>query len=484
MKIIKELKNKLIHMPVTAKAALVYVIASFITRAFHLITTPLFTRIMSVSQIGEVSNFSTWQSFISDVVTLGLCSGAINIALKDYRDDRLGFIKSSQFLILLSVLIGAIITVICYPIISPILGMPFHYIILMFVMIYFGTSKSFWISLNRYEFHYKGVGILTIASSILTAGISVLAVIYASNKGYEDLSSVRIYASSAVTLSFCIPICLKFFINKKPLVKKEYCVFAFTIGTPMIVHTLSKTVLSASDRVMINAMSGPEALGYYSVLYTLASIIIIVWDSINASLVPYIFGKLDGGKEAEEDIRKMSATMLVVFAVVSLLMILFAPEIVWIVASEKYLKSVYIMPPISIGIFFTSLYSLYANIIMYHKKTNWIMTATTGAAVFNLITNFVFIKMFGYVAAAYTTLASYVLLAVIYCVCSKKVHGYSVYSNKQFWGIGMVLTVVGLLCSLLYINTVVRYVIIGIILTLIIIFRKKAIESYKIIRNK
>lgn len=471
-------------MPVGTKAALVYTIASFITRGFSFITTPLFTRIMSVEQMGVVSNFSTWQGFISDVVTLGLVSGAVNIALKDYKEDRLGFLKNAQFLILLGVLTGGLVIGLCYPILEPVMKMPFHYIPLMFVSVFLGASKSLWMSLNRYEFRYKAVGLVVVAYSVLSAGLSVLAVILAKANGVEDLSSVRLYTSNMVLLVIALPIAIKFFANKKPLVRKEYCSFALTVAAPMIVHTLSKTILSASDRTMINAMEGAEAQGYYSVLYTLSSLVLIFWDAIHASLVPYIFGKLGEGKEGERDVSRVVTTMLLVFAVASLLFILFAPEIVWIIASEKYMQSIYIMPPIAIGTFFISIYSLYSNLLMYHKKTKWVMFATTGAAVFNLVTNFIFIRIFGYVAAAYTTLASYMLLALIYCICAKKVHGHSIYSDKWLWSLALGLTGLGLLCNILYLNHYIRYAVIAVILIFVVIYRRKILEVYKIMKGK
>ncbi len=480
----KSLKNKTDAMSINAKAALVYTLASFITKAFHLLTTPLFTRIMTVEQIGIVSNFSTWQGFISDVVTLGLVSGAINVGLKDYKEDRIGFIKNSQTLILISVLVCGVITGVLFPLIDGVLGMPFHYVILMFVMIYFGASKSFWMSLNRYEYRYKSVGIVTISMSILSALVAVLAVLFAKSKGYEDLSTVRIYASSAITLLFAIPICIKFFANRKAPLKKEYCVFAFTVSAPMIIHTLSKSILSSSDRVMINAIAGAEALGYYSVLYTLASLVLILWDAINASLVPYVFEKLDKGVEQEKKIRKVSAALLLGFAATTVLLLLFAPEIIWLIASKKYLDAIFVMPPIAAGIFYVGVYTLYGNILMYHKKTKWIMLVTTFAAAFNIIANLIFINMFGYVAAAYTTLASYALLAFVYYLCSKKIHGHSIYPDKQIFLIALLLTVFALSCNFLYLNTYIRITAIVVIVAVVFIFRKKLLASYKLIKKK
>lgn len=70
------------------------------------------------------------------------------------------------------------------------------------------------------------------------------------------------------------------------------------------------------------------------------------------------------------------------------------------------------MPPIAAGVFLTSISNLYSNILVYYKKTKYIMFAAIAAAVVNVALNLVAIPLFGYGAAAYTTLASYIILAV------------------------------------------------------------------------
>lgn len=471
-------------VPVQAKAAMVYTLASFITRGFHIITTPIFTRIMTVEQIGVISNYSTWYSFISIVATLGLTANTVNIALKEFKDDRIGYLKSAQTLMSCGVVLTGIITALLYPVIDTILGLSAAYLVLMFICMLFSGANNFWMSWQRYEYRYRAVGIVTIASSILSAGIAVIAVIVAKNNGIEDLATVRLYASSAVTLCFSIPFFLFFLFQKKALINKKYIRFSLCIGLPLLVHSLAKTALSASDRVMINAICGEKDLGYYSALYTLSSLMLIVWDAINASLVPYIFDRLDKGADGEKEINKISVLLLLVFAGCSFLWMLFAPEIIWIIASEKYLSAVYVTPPIATGVFFISLYSLYSNLIMYQKKTNYIMFSTMGAAIFNLVTNYIFIKEFGYIAAAYTTLASYLLLAIIYKFVSKKVSGHSIYAEKKIWSIAIGVLILCIICNFLYKYTILRYAVIAAMCILIAVFHKRLIWVIRFMLKK
>ena len=52
---------------------------------------------------------------------------------------------------------------------------------------------------------------------------------------------------------------------------------------------MSMYVLASSDRIMITKMVSSSATAIYSVAYTIASVINIVWQSIEASLSPWIY---------------------------------------------------------------------------------------------------------------------------------------------------------------------------------------------------
>ena len=238
-----------------------------------------------------------------------------------------------------------------------------------------------------------------------------------------------------------------------------------------------------SDRVMIKNICGDEALGYYSVIYMLGSLTLIVWDAINASLVPFIYEHLETEKSSEQRINKIVTSLVLAFGICSVVLAFLAPEVVLVIASKKYSSAVYVMPPIVAGIFFIALYTLYANLIIYKGRTKTIMVSTVVAAVFNLVLNYVFISAFGYIAASYTTLASYILLAIIYKVVSKRIFGRKVYNDRILWIISLIVTIICLLCPALYSTSVIRYIIILVIIVVVVLMRKKIIFLLNEIRN-
>ena len=89
-------------------------------------------------------------------------------------------------------------------------------------------------------------------------------------------------------------------------------------------------------------------------------------------------------------------------------------------------------------------------------------------AVLNVILNYVFIKMFGYLAAAYTTLICYIFFSLFHYFCMKKVlkkHGenQNIYDTKKILliSIGLLIVMVVMIC--VYDHRLIRWLLIGVI---------------------
>lgn len=154
--------------------------------------------------------------------------------------------------------------------------------------------------------------------------------------------------------------------------------------------------------------------------------------------------------------------MLLMVATVNLMLILFAPEAIRFFAPEEYYEAVYIIPSVSASVYFMFLFNVFANIEYYYSETKFVALASIGAALSNVILNYIFINLFGYIAAGYTTLASYILYAighyVFMCSVEKKYVGtYHFYNVKAILIISIVFVVAALSIMLLYKHIVMRY---------------------------
>ena len=474
---LKKILNRYKTVSTAVKASLIYTFASLLTKGLNIITTPIFTRIMSTEEIGVVTTFTSWFTILSVFANLSLNSGSFSVAMMEFKDKRDEYESSILTLSTISSLSLFVIYYFFKKQINSILGLPTSLIYLLLFSFIFLPATDFWMARQRYEYKYKFVAIISIVSTVLSSAIAILVVILARKDNIANLATYRLYGSNFVLL--LVAICLYVIIMKKGKVyiSKHYWKFALTMSLPLIVHTLSKHILDVSDRIMIANMVGNSAVGIYGILYSISSLSLIFWNAINASLIPYMFEKLQTGKSGEKAINNIIQPMLLLYSVICIILTLISPEVIGILATEEYHQAIYIMPPVAAGIYLTSIYNIFGNVLLYHKKTNYIMWATLCSAVVNVVLNYLLISKFGFIAAAYTTLVSYIVLSILQFIAMKKVHGYAIFDVPKLITISIVTIVACMLCNLIYNYFIFRYVIVVSIIVILFVKRKKIMKT-------
>ena len=88
------------RLPKQVKAAGWYVVCSFLQKGISFITTPIFTRLLSPTEYGKFSVFTSWMDIIAIFVTLRLCYGVYSQGLIKFDTERQVFSSSLQGLTL------------------------------------------------------------------------------------------------------------------------------------------------------------------------------------------------------------------------------------------------------------------------------------------------------------------------------------------------------------------------------------------------
>ena len=124
----------------------------------------------------------------------------------------------------------------------------------------------------------------------------------------------------------------------------------------------------------------------------------------------------------------------------------------------------------------------------YFEANKFIMIASVFGAIVNIILNYIFIPIFGYIAAGYTTLFCYILFSVSHYlfhikVLKKMTDGVRVYDMKFIVLISVALVMFALSIVFVYDMIIVRYAIIAAICIVMFIKRNYFIEKIKAIRK-
>lgn len=463
------IKNKIKKIGRTKKAALTYVLANLLNKGLSYLTLPIFTRLMATDQMGIVTTFSSWQNILYPIITLSLTSGSINVAFLEYKENR---DKYESNILTISSITGfcfLIITLIFRKAISDLLLLPESLIVLLALIIILNPALDIWYARQRYEFQYIKVLVVSVISSFSSTGMAVLFLYIYKNR--QNLAVVRLISQNIPLLAIYAFFFIFILIRGKSLFEKDIWIYALKLSLPLIVHTLAKNILDLSDRLMIAQMCGNSKAGIYGTVYGISSMAVVIWSAINSSLIPDTFNKLE--KKEYNELNSLLLEVMSIFGLFSLTLTLFAPEILKILTTSQYYEAVYIMPAIAGGIYLTCVYNIFGNLLLYKKKSLNIMFATLSAAILNIILNYAFIKAFGYMAAAYTTMASFILLSIFQGVMVKIIYKEHVVNFIKIGAVSSFFVLLELLCIPLYRVTLIRYILVVSLIVILLINKKK-----------
>ena len=401
-------------MSAPIKASLWALLCSVFQSAASLVTTPIFTRLLSQADYGIYSQYSSWLGILSIVITLDLYSEAYMKGITEHEADEGAFTASMLWLNLAIFTFFLVIFLLAPSFWTKVLHLSPLLTGLIFVHLLASFPFDYWKSRERYHYRYKLSTLLSVIVTVFSYAVSIFAITH-----FENKLNARIEGDLLVRVLVAVPLLYILLRKTRYIYNKEIWTFALTFSLPLIPHFLSNLVLSQSDRLMIGRLVGDAESARYSIAYMIASMVLMIVNAVNSSYVPYTFQKLRDRQERA--LRSSSTILLAGTALLCVIGMGLAPEIIRIFAGEGYAEAVVIVPDVSASVFFIFLYSLFANVEYYYKETKLVGIATLLAAGLNVVLNAVLIPKFGYTVAGTTTLVSYLFLALFHYFCYRMI---------------------------------------------------------------
>ena len=453
------------------KAGIWYTISAIAVKAINIITTPIFTRMMTTSDYGLAQTFNSWSSLLMIFCSLNLVY-SIGRAKLDFPGQLDKYVGAMQMLALsASGVIGLLMLIFIKPV-SVFMEMNTNLVLLLIVYILVYPVIPLWSSKFKYQYRYKGniaiTAYMTIASVLVT-----LALMY-------QFDSERYYAKVLGTVITGGVLALSFWIHsirKRNLcLNKTYWKYGLRISLPLILHSLSLNVLSQSDRIMITKFVGTDETGIYSLAYNYAILVNIVLGAVNDAWLPWFHDNLFAGEK--ESIREKVKPLVILGCMMGIGCISIAPEAIYILGPAEYQAGRWVVGPVVLGLICQFIYQQYVHIELHEKQTQYISMGTILAGVMNIVLNFIFIPKFGYIAAAYTTMFCYFVLMFVHLFITKKFLKVKLYDDP-FMFLALIVSA-GLTCIFmsLYGTVLVRYALLVVVCIIYLVSNKKYIVAF------
>lgn len=477
MNLIKTAIEKYRKMGAPAKAAAWYTVCNILQKGISFIVVPIYVRMLTTWEYGQYTVFQSWREILIIFATLNLYCGVFTKAMVDHPDDRDRYTSCMQTLSTLITVALLVVYLAAKDFWNQCLDMDSTTVLMMFAYFITYPAFQFWCVHQRVVYRYQRMVAVTLLVSVLTPVLSVALL---------ELTDLRaeavIYGSMLVQIAVGSFFYVWQYIKGKCFVHKEYWISAIKFNIPLIPHYLSLIALSQVDRIMIKEMCGDDKAGIYSFTFSISQLMNIFTNAINSATVPWIYENLRSKRY--DAIAKVSNGLCLLIGIMTMGVILISPEIVKIMGTEDYMEAIWIIPPVSMGVFFTFCYGLFSNVEFYFSATRYVMIASAVAAVVKVILNWMIIPQFGYLAAGYTTLLCYILLSLLHYmylrrICKNEINGAAVYDVKTMLLLSLAMMCMMFICLLLYNNTLLRYGVILAALVVIFCYRKKIIGIVK-----
>ena len=424
------------------RAGIGYTVGNILIKGINFLTLPLFSRLMTTAEFGVYNVFLSCDGILLVVLSLALATSVRSAHYEFHRTDE--YVSSVSLVFILNALILAVIILAGGTWLLPLIGLDKTVLLLLIPFSFGGAVIQLYNEKLSLDYEYKKYLLVALADSVSNVAVSLL-LICTVFRGRADLG--RIVATSGSIFLLASFILCRIWRKAPPRYDRTFWRFGLHYSLPIVPHGLSQILLAQFDRIMISRLVSDSAAGIYSLAGNLLIVVTVITASVGTAWTTWFYARMDKGDHRE--IQKYALLLAGLFAFLVIGLMALSPELIALLGGEDYMEGRFVAVPMLLSGFLIFLYNVIIPGEYYMKKTRFIMAGTLVAVVIDLVTNYVFIKAYGYIAAAYTTLFAYVCYLLLHLFLSRRLIGFDVVKLKGLLGVTLPVVLTGVL-SLLF----------------------------------
>ena len=433
------------------KAGFGYTLGNVLIKGINFITLPLFSRILTTAEFGVYNVFISYDAILSVLVSLAVHT-SVRSAHYEFKKTN-EYVSSVSLIFVLNALLCLLVIALGGQRLAEAMGFS-ETTLLLLVPYSFGSAViQLYNARISIDYEYKKYLIVSVANSLGNVGVSLLLIMTVF-RSQKDVG--RIIGTTATMFGLAVILLFSLYRKARPRFNSQFWKFAVLYSLPIVPHGISQVLLGQCDRIMISNMVSNSAAGIYSLAGNLKLVLTVITTSIGTVWSTWFFSKMESGEK--EEITKNSFFLVDLFLIFTVGLMSISPELINILGGAEYEAGKYVAVPMIMDAFIIFLYNIVVPSEYYTQKTKYITIGTMVATIINLVTNYIFIKMFGFVAAAYTTLFSYICYLLLHAVISKRLVKFEVISWKCVLASSLIVAASGVFTLCFIGNIVLRYV--------------------------
>jgi O-antigen/teichoic acid export membrane protein len=385
----------------------IYAFPRFISYGMTLITLPILTRLLTPEDFGIIILAAAFPTIAVNVLTFGLVPAAQRYYF-EYRADNEkldAFIFSSQIFLYFSLIASSIAVFFLKDYISELILKNTKYgmaVFVMFIAVFLGQIINFYLCLYQNMEKAATHSKFTIIKTVFASIISLLLVWY-----FKMSYMGMIYGSFIGAFIVCGLMFFQFNKNHKLNFNSKILFENIRYGLQIAPKSFTGFIDKFFDKYMLNNMVSLSAVGVYNIGQTVGNTIFFLMGTVWSSFQPVYYGEIfDKGKSGSVSAGRIFTIFAYIALAPVLLIILFAQEIIYIIAPAPYYGAIDIIIIILGGVA-TQVFGMYVGVqYAYSKKAYWIFPVTIVGTVANVVANIILIPKFGLIGAGFSTAIS------------------------------------------------------------------------------
>lgn len=391
----------------------VYSISNVAAKASGIILLPIYTSFISLSDFGILAIVEVSITIGVQILILGQSQALVMFNdLSEYAEKK-GSIFFTIFLLLFGVCSVFVLTAFTSSNLISFSDFKIPYlknlIIFSSIIISFRIINNLF--LDKIRADQKSISYTII--NLVRLFITIILIVYF--VAYKNLSVMGVMYSYLVAdgLIF-LGLLPKMFSQMEAKFDQKILSVSFNFGVPLIFTSIAFTILNVSDRYILQFLTTSEQVALYDLGYRVAgSLNMFIIMPFSLSLMPIAY-KIYGKPGDKRYYSKLMTYLTYIMIWGGLGLSIYSEEIIKLFSRNPQYWPAYLVVPIVVFAYVLSGMRMLVVLGQFlTKNTGSIATTTVYAALLNIVLNFIFIPIYGFIAAAYTTLISFIFLFLI-----------------------------------------------------------------------
>lgn len=406
------------------KAGVGYTIGNMLVKGINFLVLPIFSRLLTTEEFGVYNLFLSYDAILSVLIGCALHTSVKSAHYEIKKTDE--YVSSISLIYMLNSLLAFILILIGGRSLAKLMKFELPVLMLIIPFSFGGAILHLYNERISLDFAYKEYLMVAVVNSVGNVVVSLILIITVF-RSRRDVG--RIVGTVVVLFVLAVVLICKMYRRAKPRFNKMMWKFGLLYSLPIVPHGISQVLLAQCDRIMITNIINESSAGIYSLVGNVKLALTVITTSIAVSWSTWFYSQMD--KKKSKEIQKNAELLVRLFSVFTIGMMTIAPEIILIIGGREYMSGKYVAIPMIVDAFILFIYNIVVPSEYYTKKTKYIMLGTLIAAAINVLTNYIFISRFGYIAAAYTTLVSYALYLGMHLFISHRLVHFNVIRIKK-----------------------------------------------------